>query len=244
MRAAALALPEVEVHVWCLSLESPPEGLAAFAALLSPDEKRRADRVVFEEDRDHTIVGRGLLRTLLGGYLGQDPARLEFTYGPQGKPALARDGPGSSLEFNLSHSGGLAIYAFSWGRRLGIDLERVRHLPEADRLASRFFSARENALIRSRSGEPKLVAFFTIWTCKEAILKAEGDGLTKPLSRTEVSLSEGQPVRLISVDGSTGRAAHWRLETFAPAPGYQAALAVEGQDWEFALQTEGEPDET
>jgi len=243
-RGDPLALSEAHVHVWCLSLERPPEELALFFSLLSSDEKAHAERFYFEKNRDQYAVGRGLLRTLLGGYLGEEPARIGFAYGPHGKPALATAGRERSLEFNLSHSGNLAIYAFSWGRRLGIDLERVRPMPDEDRFADRFFSARESALVRSLAGDGKLAAFFTIWTCKEAVLKADGDGLAKPINETEVSLSEGEPVRLVSVDGDQEQAAHWRLETFAPAPGYQAALAVEGEDWEFALQPDGQPDET
>jgi len=222
-----------EVHVWCVSLECPPERLAALSALLSTDEKARAERFYFERDRDRYVAGRGFLRTLLGGYLGEQPARLEFSYGEHGKPALARAGQGKSLEFNLSHSGSLAVFAFSWARRLGIDLEHVRPMPDEDSFADRFFSPDESALVRSLSGERKLAAFFTIWTCKEAVLKADGDGLVKPLNQTEVRLADGAPVRLVAVDGDAAQAARWRLQTFTPAPGFLAALVAEAGDWEM-----------
>lgn len=244
MRAGPPTLPESEVHVWCLPLDRPQEDRARFLSLLSPDERARAERFHFEKDRDRYTAARGLLRTLLGGYLGEDPSRICFTYGPQGKPALAAAGPGKLLEFNVSHSGDMAAYAFGWGRRLGIDLERVRPVTDQDRLAGRFFSPAESAFVRSLSGEKKLAAFFTIWTCKEAVLKAAGDGLTKPMNQTEVSLPDGRPASLVSVDGDEGREAAWRLESFSPFPGYQAALAVEGRAWEFVVRTQGEFDET
>jgi 4'-phosphopantetheinyl transferase len=232
------------VHVWCLPLSRAPEEIAALFSLLSPDERARAERYSFEKHRNQYVAGRGLLRTLLGGYLGEEPSRIAFAYGPQGKPALAAGGQRTSLDFNLSHSGDIAVYAFSRGRRLGIDLERVRPMADGDRFADRFFAPAESSLVRSLSGESKLAAFFTIWTCREAILKASGDGLAKSMSQTEVLLPEGGPVQLVRVGGDTEQAALWRLETFSPAAGYQAALAVEGRDWEFVLKTEGESYET
>ena len=244
IRADPASLLDGEVHVWCLSLDRPPEETALLFSLLSSDEKARAERFTFQEHRDQYSVARGLLRTLLSGYLGEEPARVAFVYGPQGRPSLAEARWGRSMEFNLSHSGDLAVYAFSRGRQLGIDLERVRPIPDEDHFVDRFFSPSESSLVRSLSGERKLTAFFTIWTCKEAILKALGDGLARHLNQTEVLLSEGRPVQLARVDGDPARAALWRLKTFAPVPGYRAALAAEGQDWQFVPQTEGEFDET
>jgi len=237
-RGGSPALSSAEVHVWCASLERPPDGLAGLFSLLSPDERARAQRFYFERDRNRYVVGRGILRTLLGSYLAERPARIEFSYGPHGKPALALAGREKLLEFNLSHSGNLAVYAFSWGRRLGIDLEFVRPMPDEDSFADRFFSMDECALVRSLSGERKLSAFFTIWTCKEAILKADGDGLTKPLNQTEVRLSDGGEVRLMAVDGDPNQAALWRLQTFIPVPGFKAALAAEAGDWQLVLSSE------
>jgi 4'-phosphopantetheinyl transferase len=244
IRADPSSLLDGEVHVWCLSLDRPPDETALLFSLLSRDEKARAERFTFQEHRDQYAVGRGLLRTLLSGYLGEEPSRIAFAYGPQGKPSLAGADGGSSVEFNLSHSGGAAVYAFSRGRRLGIDVERVRPFPDEEAFADRFFSPAESSLVRSLSEGRKQAAFFTIWTCKEAILKALGDGLARHLSQTEVLLSEGRPVQLARIDGDPARAALWRLKTFAPVPGYRAALAAEGQDWEFVPQTEGDFDET
>jgi 4'-phosphopantetheinyl transferase len=130
VRADPASLLDGEVHVWCLSLDRPPEDNALLLSLLSGDERARAERFTFQEHRDRYAVGRGLLRTLLSGYLGEEPSRIAFAYGPQGKPEVAGAGGARSVEFNLSHSGDMAVYAFSRGRRLGIDMERVRPMPD------------------------------------------------------------------------------------------------------------------
>ncbi len=217
-----------EVQVWYASLERPPQVIARLASLLSPDEKTRAERFYFERDRVRFIAGRGLLRTILGGYLGMAPASIEFSYGPYGKPALKADPPDQALQFNLAHSENVALYAFGCDRPLGIDVEHIRPLEDEDALARHVFAPGEVDLVTSLSGEQKHKTFFKIWTCKEAVLKTSGDGLTKPLDQTEIVLA-GETARLASIDGDTGKAALWRLELFKPAPDYQAALAFEGR---------------
>ena len=165
---SSLQLSSDDVHIWRASLEQPLEDVAKFFALLSPDEVVRAERFYFERDRSHFIVGRGLLRTFLGRYLEMEPARVEFSYGPYGKPALKSVFHGKALQFNLSHSNSVAVFIFSWNRLVGIDVEQVRSILDEDRFAEQLFSAREGRFIGSLSGEQKLDSFFKIWTCKEA----------------------------------------------------------------------------
>jgi 4'-phosphopantetheinyl transferase len=222
-RGGSLTLSRSDVHVWCLPLSREPDETAALFSLLSPDERARAERFSFERHRNQDAVGRGLLRSLLGGYLGEEPSRIAFAYGPQGKPALAADGQRTSLDFNLSHSGDIAVYAFSRGRRLGVDLERIRPTADGDRFADRFFAPAESSLVRSLSGEPKLAAFFTIWTAG-AILKASGDGLTKPANQTEVCF----PKAARSVGGRGTRASRpVATGDLCAGSRLSAALAVE-----------------
>src|SRR5207253_323259 len=113
---------------------------------LAPDEQARAARFYRPEFGRRFAVARGVLRTLLARYAGAEPAAVRFAYGPQGKPALAEPG-GTSLRFNVSHSGELAYYAFAWGREVGIDVERIRPLSDDLRLAERFFSPAETAAL-------------------------------------------------------------------------------------------------
>jgi len=204
------------------------------AQTLSGDEMARAERFRFEGDRRRFIVSRGVLRAILGQYLGIEPSHLNFSYGQHGKPSLAAGFGGDALRFNLAHSHELALYAFTRGREVGVDLERVRPLPDAGEIAARFFSRRENAELEGIPDCRKLEAFFTYWTCKEAYIKATGDGLARNLDQVEVSLAPG-PARLLSVGGALEEAARWSLLAMNPASGYVAAVAFEGHRCQLGL---------
>jgi 4'-phosphopantetheinyl transferase len=235
--SSSLDLSSDDVHVWCAPLEQPLQGMAKFFSLLSPDEVARSERFYFERDRSHFIVGRGLLRMLLGRYLQMEPGRVEFSYGQYGKPALKSVSQGKTLQFNLSHSKDLAVFIFSWNRLVGIDVEFVRPMPNQDRFAEQLFSAQESALIGSLFGQEKLDAFFTIWTCKEALFKASGAGLTTSLTEAEISLTDRGAARLLSIGGDQEQAAEWHMETFKPAAEYQASFAVAGHDLQITTHT-------
>ena len=198
---------------------------------LTADECQRAERYVFQKDRTHFVVARGLLRVLLGRYLRQEPQHLRFTYGPHGKPALATDTSGMSLRFNVSHSHGLALYAITYGREVGVDVERIRPKVVHEKIAEHFFSPREVTILRALPTPLQATAFFACWTRKEAYIKAKGDGLALPLSQFEVSLAPGEPAALLRTAWDLQEAACWALQDLAPAPGYRAAVAVAGHDW-------------
>src|SRR5262245_23822450 len=112
-----------DIHVWHAALDRDERVVAHLESTLSPDEKARADRFHFLKDRNHYIVGRGLLRELLGAYLQQPPAGLEFSYAQYGKPFLSGANASRRLSFNLAHSAGLVVYAVARERNLGIDVE-------------------------------------------------------------------------------------------------------------------------
>src|SRR5688572_21945113 len=132
-----------EVQVWIASLERSLQAVAGFSRLLSPDERDRAERFYFERDRSRFIIGRGLLRTLLGAYLALEPGRIEFRYGAYGKPALNGPVRGKTLQFNLAHSNDMAVFIFSRNRPVGIDVEHIRQMSDEDDFAERFFSLDE-----------------------------------------------------------------------------------------------------
>lgn len=225
-----LVLSENDVHVWRADLNLPAWRLKPVAQTLSSDEQQRAERFYFEQDRKHFIAGRGLLRTILGRYLDLEPSKLQFSYSSRGKPALVNTNSTETLYFNLSHSNGLALYAVTRSRSIGIDLEHVRPMPDAEKLAKRFFSAHEYAVISTLLPEQKQDAFFNAWTRKEAYLKATGDGLAG-LEQVEVSLIPGEPAALLSIQGNQQATSRWSLYQLTPAPNYVAALAVEGHGW-------------
>lgn len=225
-----------DIHVWYASLNGTAHELFRYRSLLSQDETDRAMRFVFEKDRNHYIVGRGLLRTILGGYLGLEPAQLTFVYGPHGKPALQSGQSAQAIEFNLSHSNDLVLYAFNLNRRIGVDVEYLIPMTDMDDFAEQFFTPRESAWINSLPGIQKEDAFFKTWTCKEAFLKANGSGLTVPINQVEISLKAEGTVELIAIGEDQEQAANWHIEMFSPLPGYQAALAVEGHDGQIVLR--------
>jgi len=230
---ARFDLADDEIHVWYAPLEEEPPGtvVSAFVPTLSPDERERANRYRLERLRARFVVGRGILRTILGRYLDRAPAGLGFTYGGRGKPALAPS-EGTDLRFNVSHSGGLAFYAVARGREVGVDVERLRALPRAERIAERFFSAPETAALKALPPERRVEGFFTCWTRKEAYIKARGDGLAHPLDQFAVSLAPGEPARLSAAgDGDEREIGQWSLHGLPPAPGYVAALAARGRGW-------------
>jgi 4'-phosphopantetheinyl transferase len=236
IKTSYLQLADNEVHVWCTSFDLPRLKLEEAPSLLTMEEHARAARFYFEKDRNQYLVRRCVLRMLLGGYINMQPARVQIDYGVNGKPGVKPLNDGSTLQFNLSHSYSQAIYAFSWNRQVGIDLEKILPIPDAERLAEHYFSIQENEMLRTFSGNHKWDAFYKIWTAKEAYLKAQGDGLAHPLNQVEISLPDGVSACLSSIDGDLEQAAAWRLQSFLPAEGYQSCLAVEGHSWRLAFQ--------
>jgi 4'-phosphopantetheinyl transferase len=223
-----------EVHVWRATLDQTPSHIQSFLHNLAADEQARAERFHFERDREHFIVARGVLRAILGGYLKRAPECLSFCYSSHGKPALAGESDGDATRFNVSHSHGIALYAVTRGREVGIDLERIRSDLEFEELAGRFFSRQEVAMLRTLPIEAQREAFFRCWTRKEAYLKARGEGLSLPLDQFDVSLAPGEPAAILGTQPDPSEASRWSLQELAPAPGYVAALAVEGHGWRLA----------
>ena len=208
---ADLAVSSDEVHVWRASLDQPELYVQRLAQTLSADECMRSKRFYFERDRRRFIVGRGILRMILGCYLGIEPSCLKFWYGSHGKPALAEPASGRKIRFNVSHSQGVALYALTCNREVGVDLERLRSISDAERIAKRFFSSQENAVLQALPANLKHEAFFTCWTRKEAYIKARGEGLSFSLDLFDVSLVPGEPAALLHVRGYPQEVSRWSL---------------------------------
>ncbi len=202
--------------------------ISQYYSLLAANERKRAERFHFEKDRNRFIVRRGILRILLGCYLGVEPSRLLFSYGKNDKPVLADIYDSTEMHFNLSHSEGLAIYAFTGDREIGIDIEQIRDIPDMEQIFERFFSPRENEVFHILPESRRKEAFFNCWTRKEAFIKATGDGLSMPLDKFDVSLVPGEPARLLRIEGDTEEAQRWSMQDLKDASGFAAALAVKG----------------
>jgi 4'-phosphopantetheinyl transferase len=198
----------------------------ALSAVLSNAERERAGRFKFARDRQRFIVARARLRELLATRLGVRPEAVEFVYGSHGKPELGPHCAASGLCFNVAHAQDLAIYAFSTGRAIGVDVERIRAIDDADDIAARFFTRRENDAYRALDPRERLLGFFNCWTRKEAFVKALGDGLSHSLGDFDVSLAPGEPAKLLRVGAVRGEQSGWSLCSFSPAPGFVGAVVV------------------
>jgi 4'-phosphopantetheinyl transferase len=203
------ALRAGEVHLWLIELSpAAPEECAC----LSADEWLRAQRFVFAADRERHIASRVRLRTLLGGYLDEEPARLEFFRGPHGKPALR--GAAGFLRFNLSHADGWMLLGVTHAREIGVDLEAQRENVHFEMLAEHYFAPEDQWALRTTPEPERARKFFELWTATEARLKALGLGLNE------------------NPDAFAG--IHLALRHLTPCAGHAAAVAVEGRSFDLA----------
>lgn len=212
-----LELVNGEAHIFCAELEGLGAPLERFEKILSDDERARAARFILARDRNRFVAARGMLREILGWLLRAGPERLVFAYGEHGKPQMAAPVAGRFLHFNLAHSDALAVCIVSAQAAVGVDVERIRSVREAEMIAAQFFSASEFAEWRSLPAAKQDGAFFEFWTRKEALLKASGLGLGG-LNQIQV-----QP-KSDSAKGAFGLS-NFSVHQFTPASGYKAAAA-------------------
>lgn len=223
-----VTLLENEVHVWRATLEVSEHSFTALHRLLAVDEHERASRFYFERDRYRWTIARGVLRSLLSQYLNVDPGELQFINNHYGKPTLASPLASRHLQFNLSHSGDLALYAFACNRQVGIDIEHMCDDTEYLELARSHFSSAERTALLSLPLAQQREAFYLCWSRKEAYIKAKGRGLSLPLDQFDVSLVPGEPAALLASREDIQATERWSLRELAPGSRYAGALAVEG----------------
>lgn len=220
-----------DVHVWLADLDQQSRHNMKLQDHLSEAERARAQRFLRQRDREHFIAARGTLRQLLGRYLSVEPRSIAFVLGPYGKPALDPQVHPLQLQFNISHSAGLALFAFSNGRAIGVDIEYERPIADMESIAERFFSPRETAALTALPNHMRQQAFFACWSRKEAYIKGTGRGLSQSLSAFDVSLKPDDLMPLLAVTDDPNDVTRWSLRALSTVPGYAAALAVEGHDW-------------
>ena len=215
-----LQLTDGNVHVFCAELDQPLWRMEQLAETLSADERQRATRFHFEKDKNHYVAGRGMLREILGRLLDMEPDDLIFSYGAHGKPRLVATAAAENfLHFNMAHSDSLVVYAVSRKHEVGIDVERIRPVREMEDIAAHIFSEPERAKWCSLPDDAKMTAFFNCWARKEALLKASGEGLGKPLNQIEVFFG-----------GDFCTSAQFLLRSLPIALNFTAAVAVKHCD--------------
>lgn len=220
-----------DLHIWRICLDVPGPQVEAFFRLLSEDERLRADRYAFPGLRRRFVVGRGYLRQVLGLYLRCYPESLGFSYGETGKPSLPEEGAEETFQFNVSHTGEVALIAVTRRRRVGIDVEYIRPDLDDAELASVgkiCFSLGEMGTLRAAPEGDVRAVFYALWTSKEAYVKAIGAGLSAPLLMLDLSPVFLYPGRWVTALPDVRQPLPWSFLRFSPAPGYTAAVAVEG----------------
>lgn len=221
------------MQLWRADLDALGPYEVRWQKVLSADEQKRAARFHFAKDREHYAAARAILRTILGGYLELDPAEIDFRYSQKEKPYLIPRFAESGIQFNGSHSGGIALYAFARQMEVGVDVERIGRDIEAESIARRFFSESEQQQLLSLPSPDRVEAFFRCWTRKEAYIKATGDGLSLPLSQFDVSLQPNDQDCLIATRPDKAESERWLLREVPAGAGYVAALCARGRAWTF-----------
>ncbi|MGM0402599.1 MAG: 4'-phosphopantetheinyl transferase family protein [Thermodesulfobacteriota bacterium] len=215
------------VDIWRARTDLAADRISVLFNLLSADEQSRAERFLYPVHRGRYIAARGILRQILGAYLGIGPQKIRFSTCSHGKPRLENPLHRCGLRFNLSHSHGIAMYAVAENRDVGIDVEYLGRPCRELQIARRFFAPEEAEAIASLSEKNRRKAFFVCWTRKEALLKAKGVGLSIPLDRFAVSVRPEDPPALLHTAWNEKDRLQWRLFTVDPGPDYVASLAVE-----------------
>ncbi|MDC0669481.1 4'-phosphopantetheinyl transferase family protein [Nannocystis radixulma] len=220
-------LPRGEVHVWLCAAETTVDAdwLAAARGLMNAEEQARQDRFVFERNRRQFAVARVLVRQILADYTGIAASELCFSANSYGRPALVI--AGERVEFNLSHTDGLAALAVTRIGEVGVDVEDAERRSRPEEVADHFFAPSEAASLMALPEDQRRARFFDLWTLKEAYIKARGMGLAIPLDAFAYDLSRGRAAIDLAIDASLGDPrAGWQFHLEDPTPRHRLALAV------------------
>lgn len=215
-----LRSPEPDkVHVWVANLVPQSGDAARWLAGTTDAERERASRFYRRDDGERYLFAHGALRLVLADYLTCDPRALRFGAQENGKP-FVKD---ADIEFNLSHSGDLALIAVARGRQVGVDVEQLRPMPDLESVAARICRPSELAAITGLAQAHRERAFFALWTRKEALAKATGEGIGGVFRHAREASAELQD--------------RWTLTEVNDLPGYAACVAAEGAGWELVRCT-------
>jgi len=211
-----------EVHCW--TFRPAQFAVNELAVVLSMDERKRANRFVFDRDRNEFVVCRGILRHLLALYAGMAPSDLQFEYSARGKPALAPNSD-ARIQFNVAHSRGAGVIGVTCAAPVGVDIERMDGFARVSALVPTCFAPEEQAEFASLPQRVQPRAFYAGWTRKEAFIKATGEGLSRPLHSFAVTIAPDACPRLLRCNSDPASAAAWTMADLGDH-GFAAAVAV------------------
>lgn len=227
-----IVLLDDEIHLWRVNLDISSEKIAELSNNLSLDEIARANHFKFEEHKNHFIAARGFLRQIISNYLQILSNEIVFNYSDRGKPSIQND----NLQFNISHSQDLALYAFCHNHLIGVDLEYLRDDVEYDKIAQRFFTPAESEFISKLSLAKQKQTFFHFWTIKEAYLKATGEGLGGGLETVEIDCNADLEVQVKAIFKSGLQNNDWFFSSFIPQNDFIATVAINTDETELKIK--------
>ena len=214
------------VHLWIAKLSQWKANWNEMASLLDPIEWKRAERLVIPERRKDFILQRGLLRLILSKYLPQNPEQIKISTNEEGKPFL----PGEEFHFNLSHSNDLMICGITAGARIGVDIQHIYPIENIERVIKKILSPSEIKIMEHTPQNERIELFFTIWTAKEAFLKALGAGFQTPVTEIDICSQENGTLILQAEDPSYE--VNWSIREVDIESGYKSVLTREGSNFQ------------
>lgn len=223
-RQICRVLAEDNLHLWLARLDLDDREKEKIWSVLDQTERQRALKFKLAEPRQRFVAGRGLLRLMLGHYLSASPDSIRFTLGEHGKPRLANTVPDQGLVFNVSHSGSLALLGFAQNKKFGVDLEFMRPINNTDGMVRRCFSIKEESAWCAAHPDQQHRLFFSFWTAKEAMIKADGQGMSLGVQRCQ--LEHHPDFRYTHLPDRCGDPADWALYPVDCGKGFSGALAI------------------
>lgn len=226
---ASLEISNIAIDVWRCPLDLTAAQIDQLSKCLSEQERQRAEQFRMAHKRLQFITSRARLRQCLALATGTRAGEIEIAVGASGKPFLAGKAHSSGIQFNVSHTDGLALIAITRGQPVGIDVESLEQSVQAARLAENYFSAKEKTTIAALPGEQVTASFFACWTRKEAVLKAIGTGIAQGLASFDVATDPEITHCQTELQSATGPAQTWCVETLPCGAGFVGALAYQKQ---------------
>lgn len=222
-----MTIEKGEIHCYVILLDPSTFFFEKCKAALSPSEHDRISFFKFSSVQNSFIISQGALRLILSEYLSIDAPKIQLGKHSKGKPFVVDD---TTLRFNISNSGKYVVYAISRGNEVGIDIEKIRVLPDLDNLIETNFSCNERIFINGKK-EEKQKRFFKFWTVKEAYLKAIGEGMRLAPDNIEFTV-ESNDYKLEAVKG-VFELDDWLFKDFSFAEDYVGTIAYKGLETNF-----------
>jgi 4'-phosphopantetheinyl transferase len=222
-----------DIHLWQAHLDGRPDAISHYQRILSGSEQVRATKFKFEQDQRRFIMARGILRAILGLYLSTGAGKIDLEIGEYGKPRLKKEKNRPDLRFSLSHSEGIALYGFTLGHEVGVDLEFIKEDIDVLKIAEHMFPEKIKKNLYQLSANDRIPYFYASWTRIEAYLKANCFGLSIDPRQVNLPLRVDTPGDVVNLYRKIDMKERMSIYDLEPAPGFIGAVAAEGNDWQI-----------